>query len=72
MCPQAYKKETLGREALLREKEEAILMERKRRYGAPHVSTMKYGPTCCDVAVHESLPFSSRIAACVRGAISSN
>ncbi len=31
---QAYKRETLGQEALLREKEEALLMERKRRYGA--------------------------------------
>ena len=35
MHTQAYKKETLGQEALLREKEEAILMERKRRYGRP-------------------------------------
>ena len=35
---QAYKRETLGQEALLREKEEAILMERKRRYGMLHLS----------------------------------
>ncbi|CAL5224336.1 g7008 [Coccomyxa viridis] len=31
---EAFKRETLGQEALLREKEEAILMERKRRYEA--------------------------------------
>ena len=37
MCAQTYKKQTLGQEALLREKEEQILMERKRRYGALHV-----------------------------------
>ena len=35
-CAQAFKKQTLGQEALLREKEEQLLMERKRRYGAPH------------------------------------
>ena len=43
MHPQAYKKATLGQEALLREREEAILMERKRRYGAqafPQISSL--------------------------------
>ncbi len=47
MHVQAYKKETLGQEALLREKEEAILMERKRRYGAPPRSLSEHVIRVC-------------------------
>jgi len=47
MHVQAYKKETLGQEALLREKEEAILMERKRRYGAPPQSLSEHVIRVC-------------------------
>ena len=34
MPVQAYKKETLGQEALLKEREEAMLAARKRKFGA--------------------------------------
>ena len=54
---QAYKRETLGQEALLREKEEAILMERKRRYGAL---------SCPHFAAQESKAASSVIVAAPR------
>ena len=53
--PQAYKKETLGQEALLREKEEAILMERKRRYGALKLLRYRTGTGPSNIAAQIAL-----------------
>ena len=60
--PQDFKKATLGQEALLREREEAILMERKRRYGArasPQTSSLSWSHKLgyLGSATHDIQPF---------------
>ena len=41
---QRYKKETLGQEALLKEREEAMLAERKRKFGARPLGSLFHIP----------------------------
>ena len=47
LAAQRFKKETLGQEALLQEREQAMLAERKRLFGAHRCNTCSACSACC-------------------------